>query len=67
MIVIPKQNTKNPGSILEPKFPIEINAQRISTEAEKLSDILTLYSFWAKRKIVEKNNTTIQTAPISKT
>lgn len=67
MIVIPMQYTKNPGSMLEPKFPIEIKAQRISTEAEKLSGILTLYSFWAKRKIVEKNNTTMQIAPINKT
>ena len=38
----------------EPRFPIETNAQRISAEAEKLSGILTLYSFCAKRKIVEK-------------
>lgn len=67
MIVIPIQNAKNPGSMLEPKFTIEIKTQRISTEAEKLRGILTLYSFRAKRKIVEKNNTTIQIAPISKT
>lgn len=37
----------------------------ISTDAEKLSGILTLYSFLVKRYMEENNTTKTQIAPIS--
>lgn len=59
------QIAKNPGSMLEPKFAIEMIEQIISAVAEKLSAILTLYSFRLNRNMEEINNTRILTTPIS--
>lgn len=62
--IVPRQKTRNPGSILEDKFPIAMKAQVMSIEAEKFSGILTLFFMIEKRINEEMINAKRAMAPI---